>query len=91
MKVLWSPLQVALLAFAFIVVVGTVMAIAMSLSTVRAPGEPFAAGTAAGAVAGAVVGSFFAKGLGGGNVARTLTGVGGGAGGAALGQRMACK
>jgi hypothetical protein len=38
-----------------------------------------------------VVGSFFAKGLGGGNVARTLTGVGGGAGGAALGQRLACK
>jgi hypothetical protein len=49
------------------------------------------AGTAAGAVAGAVVGSFFAKGLGGGNVARTLTGVGGGAGGAALGQNLACR
>jgi outer membrane lipoprotein SlyB len=49
------------------------------------------AGTAAGAVAGAVVGSFFAKGLGGGNVARTLTGAGGAVGGGALGQKLACK
>lgn len=49
------------------------------------------AGTAAGAAAGALVGVFFAKGLGGGNVARSLTGVGAGAGGAALGQNLACK
>ncbi len=49
------------------------------------------AGTAAGAAAGALAGVFLAKGLGGGNVARTLTGVGAGAGGAALGQNLACK
>lgn len=48
-------------------------------------------GTAAGAVAGALVGGVLMKGLGGNHTLRTVGGIGGGVGGAALGEHLACK
>jgi uncharacterized protein YcfJ len=49
------------------------------------------AGTAAGAVAGALVGGVLMKGLGSNNTLRTVGSIGGGVGGAALGDHLACK